>query len=228
MPMNTKIHKGHRQRVKERYISEGLDGFQDHEVLEFLLFYCIPMKDTNELAHKMILEFGTLAGLLEADPMQISKRCGVSENTAILVSSVTSLARRYDKDKRGSKPVLDSSSKAGEYAVSLFIGRAYEVLYVICLDSQSRLNHAKLVHEGTINEVTVYPRLVVETALQHKANSVILAHNHPGGTLHPSKADIEMTKRVMVALEAISISVMDHIIVAGNKYVSFAEKGLME
>ena len=113
--MNTKIHKGHRQRVKERYLSEGLDGFQDHEVLEFLLFYCIPMKDTNELAHKMILEFGTLAGLLEADPMQISKRCGVSENTAILVSAVTSFARRYYKAKRGPKPVLDSSSKAGEY-----------------------------------------------------------------------------------------------------------------
>jgi len=226
--MNKRIHDGHRQRVKERYLSEGLDGFQDHEILEFLLFYCIPMKDTNELAHKMIDEFGTLSGLFEADPMQISKRCGVSENAAILVSSVTSLARRFDKAKRGSKPVLDSSSKAGEYAVSLFIGRTYEALYVICLDSQSRLNHAKLVHEGTINEVTVYPRLVVETALRHKANSVILAHNHPGGTLHPSKADIEMTKRVIVALEAISISVMDHIIVAGDKYVSFAEKGLLE
>ena len=226
--MDKRIHDGHRQRVKERYLFEGLDGFQDHEVLEFLLFYCIPMKDTNELAHKMILEFGTLAGLFEADPMEISKRCGVSENTAILVSSVTSFARRYDKVKRGAKPVLDSSSKAGEYAVSLFIGRTYEALYVICLDSQSRLNHAKLVHEGTINEVTVYPRLVVETALQHKANSVILAHNHPGGTLHPSKADIEMTKRVMIALEAISISVIDHIIVAGDQYVSFAEKGLLE
>jgi len=226
--MDKKKHDGHRQRVKQRYLSEGLDGFQDHEVLEFLLFYCIPMKDTNELAHKMILEFGTLAGLFEADPMEISKRCGVSENTAILVSSITSFARRYDQVKRGSKPVLNSSSKAGEYVISLFIGRAYEAFYVICLDAQSRLNHAKLVHEGTINEVTVYPRLVVETALRHKANSVILAHNHPGGSLYPSKADIEMTKRVMIALEAISISVMDHIIVAGDKYVSFAEKGLME
>jgi DNA repair protein RadC len=226
--MNQKIHKGHRQRVKERYLSEGLDGFQDHEVLEFLLFYCIPMKDTNELAHKMISEFGTLAGLFEANPMEISQRCGVSENTAILLSAVTSFARRYDKAKRGLKPVLDSSSKAGEYVRSLFIGSTYEALYVICLDSQSRLNHAKLVHEGTINEVTVYPRLVVETALRHKANSVILAHNHPGGTLNPSNADIEMTKRVMIALEAISISVMDHIIVAGDQYVSFAEKGLLE
>lgn len=226
--MDKKIHDGHRQRVKERYLSEGLDSFQDHEVLEFLLFFCIPMKDTNELAHKMILEFGTLAGLFEADPMEISKRCGVSENTAILVSSVTSFARRYNKVKQGAKPVLNSSSKAGEYVKTLFIGKTYEAMYVICLDSQSRLNHAKLVHEGTINEVTVYPRLVVETALRYKAISVILAHNHPGGTLHPSKADVEMTKRVMIALEAISISVMDHIIVASDKYVSFAEKGLMK
>lgn len=224
---NKNIHDGHRRRVKSRYLSEGLDGFQDHEILEFLLFYCIPMKDTNELAHKMIREFGSLAGLFDSDPVEISKRGGVSENTAILISLIPSLVRRYFKAKWGDKPILSSSSKAGEYAVSLFAGRNYEAFFVFCLDSQSRLNHATLVHEGTINEVQVYPRLVVETALRHKAHSVILAHNHPGGILDPSKADIEVTKRVMIALEAISIDVMDHIIVAEDNYVSFAEKGLL-
>lgn len=225
--MEKKIHEGHRQRVKQRYLSEGLDGFQDHEVLEFLLFYCIPMKDTNELAHKMIREYGTLVGLFEADPKDICKRCGVNENTAILLSLVISLARRYLIAKQGDKPILNSSAKAGDYVVSLFTGRTYEAFYVLCLDAQNRLNHADLVHEGTINEVPVYPRLIVETALRHKANSVILAHNHPGGSLHPSKADIEATKKVTAALELISISVMDHIIVAGDKFVSLAEKGLL-
>jgi DNA repair protein RadC len=224
--MEKKLHKGHRRRVKDRYLSEGLDSFTDHQVLEMLLFYCIPMKDTNELAHKMINEFGTLAGLFEAHPRDISKRCGVSENTAIAVSLIPSLARRYFKIKWGDKPFLNSSSKAGEYAISLFTGRTYEAFYVICLDSQNRANHAALLHEGTINEAPVYPRLIVETALRHQANSVILAHNHPGGTLQPSGADLEVTKRITDALTAISIKVIDHIIVAGDRYLSFKEKGL--
>jgi DNA repair protein RadC len=91
------MHEGHRKRVKDRFLSEGLDAFEDHQVLELLLFYCIPRRDTNELAHRMIKEFGSLAGLFEAEPKDISKRCGVSENTAILVSLVPSLARRYFK-----------------------------------------------------------------------------------------------------------------------------------
>jgi len=225
--MEKKLHEGHRQRVKSRYLSEGLDAFEDHQILEMLLFFSIPMKDTNELAHKMIIEFGSLAGLFEADPKDICKRCGVSENTAILVSLIPSLARRYFKDKWGDKPVLDSSTKAGEYAVSLFAGRTYENFFVICLNSQNRVNYAALVHEGTINEAPVYPRLIVETALRHQANSIILAHNHPGGSMQPSGADINVTKKIVTALEAISISVVDHIIVAGEKYYSFAEKGVI-
>lgn len=225
--MEKKLHEGHRQRVKTRYMSEGLDAFEDHQVLEMLLFFCIPMKDTNELAHKMILEFGSLAGLFEADAKDVCKRCGVSENTAILVSLIPSLSRRYIKGKWGDKPVLNSSSKAGEYAVSLFTGRTYEVFYVICLDSQNRVNYAALVHEGTLNEVSVYPRLVVEMVLRHQANSVILAHNHPGGSLNPSNDDIELTKKIKAALEPISVKVVDHIIVAGDKYMSFKERSLI-
>jgi DNA repair protein RadC len=222
------LHKGHRQRVKARYLKEGLDAFEDHQVLEMLLFYCIPMKDTNELAHKMVKEYGSLAGLFEADPKDICKRCGVTENIAILVSLIPSLARRYFKGKWGYKPVLDSSSIAGEYAISLFTGRTYEVFYVICLDTQNRVNHSAMVHEGTINEAPVYPRIIVEAALRHQAHSVILAHNHPGGTLQPSSSDIEITKKIVTALENISIQVMDHIVVAGDRYTSFAEQGLMK
>jgi len=225
--MEKKIHDGHRQRVKTRFLTEGLDAFEDHQVLEMLLFFCIPMKDTNELAHKMIHEFGTLAGLFEADPEDISKRCGVSENTAILVSLIPSLARRYFKGKWVDKPVLNSSPKAGEYAVSLFAGRKYEVFFVICLDSQNRVNYAALLHEGTLNEVSVYPRLVVEMVLRHQANSVILAHNHPGGSLNPSNDDIELTKKIKATLEPISVKVVDHIIVAGDKYMSFKERNLL-
>jgi len=225
--MDKKLHQGHRQRVKKRYLNEGLDAFEDHQVLEMLLFYCIPMKDTNELSHKMIREFGSLAGLFEADPRDICRRCGVSENTAILISAIPSLARRYFKSKWGKKPVLNSSTIAGEYAISLFAGRTYEAFFVICLDSQNGVNNAVLVHEGTINEAPVYPRIIVETALRHQANSIILAHNHPGGSLQPSREDMEITRRISTALNAISIKVVDHIIVGGDKYMSFAERGLI-
>lgn len=225
--MEKNLHEGHRSRVKSRYLKEGLDAFEDHQVLELLLFYCIPMKDTNGLAHEMLREFGTLAGLFEADPKDISRRCKVSEHMALLISLIPSLSRRYLKGKWGEKPVLNSSSKAGEFASTLFTGKTYEAFYVICLDAQNRVNFADLVHEGTINEAPVYPRLIVEAVLRHQANGVILAHNHPGGSLQPSGADIEVTKRISSALEAISVKVVDHIIVAGDKYVSFAEKGLI-
>ena len=225
--MSQSLHEGHRQRVKTRYLSEGLDAFADHQILEMLLFYSIPMKDTNELAHKMISEFGSLAILFEADPQDIKKRCGVSESTAILISLIPSLTRRYLKSKWGEKPVLSSSAKAGEYVISLFAGRIYEAFYLICLDSQHRVNSAALVHEGTINEAPVYPRLIVETALRHQANSVVLAHNHPGGTFQASEADIEVTKRIVTALASISIHVNDHIIVCGDRYFSFAENSML-
>jgi len=227
MSNEKKMHEGHRQRVKSRYLSEGLDSFEDHEVLEMLLFYCIPMKDTNELAHKMIHEFGSLAGLFEADPRDVSKRCKVSENTAILLSLIPPLARRYLRGKWGDKPLLNTSTKAGEYAVSLFAGRTYEAFFVICLDTQNRVNYSALVHEGTLNEVSVYPRLIVELVLRHQANSVILAHNHPGGTLNPSIEDINLTKTIIAALKPISVNVLDHIIVAGERFVSLKQRNLI-
>lgn len=222
-----KLHEGHRQRVKERYLKEGLDSFQDHQVLELLLFYCITYKDTNELAHELLNKYGSLAAVFEADPKDLAETPGIGYNSAVLLSLIPSLTRIYFRNKWGEKPVLDSTCKAGEYAVSLFSGKTYEVFYAICLDSQNKVNYAALVQEGTINETPVYPRLVVEAALRHQANSVILAHNHPGGSLTPSKADMDVTARIVNALEAISIKVQDHIIVAGNRYLSFKEKAIL-
>lgn len=221
-------HAGHRQRVRDRLMSEGLDAFADHEVLELLLFYCVPKRDTNPLAHAILKEFGSLSGLFEADPRDVSRRCGLSPATALLLTLAGPLTRRYLRQRWGDRPVLGTSTRAGEYAVSLFAGRPYEVFYVICLDAQNRVNHAALVHEGTLNEAPVYPRLIVEAALRHKANSVILSHNHPGGSLTASGPDLDVTRRIRSALSAISIPVVDHVIVAGERYVSLAEQGLMD
>jgi len=204
-----------------------LDNFEPHQVLELILFYSIPRKDTNEIAHELLNKYGSISRVFEADIGDLMKTPGIGENSAFILSMIPSLARRYFKDKWGTKPVIDSSTTAGQYAVSLFAGRMYEAFYLICLDSQNRVNFPELIQEGTINESPVYPRLIVEAALRHQSNSVILAHNHPGGSMKPSQADIEVTDRIRIALEAISIHVIDHIIVAGDKYVSFAEKGLL-
>jgi DNA repair protein RadC len=220
-------HQGHRQRLKARVLSEGIDNFEDHQILELLLFYAIPMKDTNALAHRLIGHYGSLAGVFDANPRDLSALVGVTENTALLLCLIPALARRYQQGKLAPKAVLGSTTAAGEYAVSLFTGRLNEVFYVICLDSQNKVNQATLLHEGTINEAPVYPRLIVETALRHQAASIILAHNHPGGSQRPSQADLDVTRRIRQATEAIAIPVVDHIIVAGDGYYSFAENRVL-
>jgi len=221
------MHEGHRERLKDRFLSEGIDSFNQHQVLEMLLFFTIPRKDTNPLAHELMERYGSLSGVLEADPSDLAKVPGIGRNTAMLLSFIPSLCRRYMNDKWRDKPQLSSSAKAGAYAESLFHGRQYEAFYVICLDAQNRVNYAALVHEGTIDSAAVYPRLIVETALRHQASSIILAHNHPGGSLQPSAADLDATKKIISACDAISIRVMDHIIVAGANHFSFADRGLI-
>ncbi|MGI6064958.1 MAG: RadC family protein [Bacillota bacterium] len=225
--MQDKLHEGHRGRLKTRFLEEGLDGFEDHQVLELLLFFSIPRKDTNVIAHQLLKKFGSLTGVFDADPKDLAKTSGIGENSSILLSLIPSLTRRYALDRWGKRPVLDGTAKAGEYVLSLFAGRTYEAFYIICLDSQLGVIFPALLNEGTINQAPVYPRVIVETALRHKAHSVILAHNHPGGSTKPSQQDIEVTKRVKRALESIEISVLDHIIAAGTQYVSLAEKGLV-
>ncbi|MDR2938872.1 MAG: DNA repair protein RadC [Clostridiales bacterium] len=225
--MGNELHKGHRQRVKKRYLASGLDSFEDHQALEFLLFYCYPLKDTNEPAHKMLKEFGSLSNLFDAGPAEISRRCNVTENVAILVSLIPSLAKRYSLAKWEKKAVLNTSAKAGRYAVSLFIGKKYECFYLVCLDTQRKLIYPQIISEGTIDETPVYPRIIVEESLKHKAACVFLAHNHPSGDPTPSQSDIIATKKITAALEPLDIEVLDHILVAGENYISFAEKKIL-
>lgn len=225
--MAENLHTGHREKLKQRFIEEGLGSFEEHQILEMLLFYTIPRRDTNELAHRLIKKFGTLEAIFDSSPEQLMEIGKVTKNTAVLLTMIPELSKRYMLMKQGKKPELDSSVKAGRYVTKLFIGRNYEAFYVCCLNSQNHLNYAALVHEGTINEAPVYPRIIVETALRYQANSVILAHNHPGGSLRPSTADIEVTRKISEALKTISVKVVDHIIVSGNDYFSFAENGLI-
>ena len=224
------LHKGHRERVKKRYLKEGIDAFEDHQILELLLFYAIPLKDTNDLAHKLLRKYGSLHKLFEAPPAEIAKFPGMGEHSAILVNMISQLARVYMKDVANSKkkPVLGNTDAAGEYAVNLFIGRLYEALYVISLDRNCKLINCEIVSEGSNDETPFYSRRIVEMVLNHKADKVILAHNHPSGTLMPSNNDIYWTKELNTALKNVGIDLVDHFIVSGSDYLSMARRGFYD
>lgn len=215
------LHKGHRERMRKRFLTEGGEGFADHELLEMLLYSAVPRGDTNALAHKMIQEFGSLEMLLESDAVEISKRCGVKESTSVLICLPMELMRRYHQAKWKNPVEIDSVQKAGAYAVDLLGDYHYERFYMLCLDNKRRMIHCSLISEGTVSEALVHPRMVVEAALKYRAASVILMHNHPGGTNKPSFADVELTAKLRKILYEIDIEVADHIIVAENTFFSF-------
>lgn len=224
MFMGENLHEGHRDRLKEKFLNDD-SSLAPHELLEMLLFYAIPRKDTNEKAIKMIKTFGTLYDLCDADPKDIATACDVKLNVALLISLVSKIAQRNKTEKTKNQKAIkiNTPENAGKHAIELFRGAKYEQFYLICLNSQKWINYSALVQEGTINEVAVYTRLIVELALRHKAHSVILSHNHPGGSLTPSKEDIDITRAIEAALETINIIVNDHIIVAGNQFVSLKQ-----
>lgn len=222
--MEENLHEGHRKRLKQKYLNNP-SSLAEHELLEILLFYAVPRRDTNEIAIKMIKKFGTLSGLCDADVKDIANVCDVKENIALLISLVSKISNRNESEKaKNYKAIkINSPENAGRHAIELFRGAKYEQFYLICLNSQKWINYSALVQEGTINEVAVYTRLIVELALRHKAHSVILSHNHPGGSLTPSKEDIDITRAIEAALETINIIVNDHIIVSGDQFVSLKQ-----
>ncbi len=222
--MEKNVHENHRQRVRRRLKEEGVDSFDDHQLLELILFYVVPRKDTNELAHKLLNEFGSLAGLFEANPDDIQKLCKVGEPTAAFLTLIPLLTRRYQISKWKEKPVLGNVSEAGNYTVSHFAGEPEEKFFIICLNTRNQVLGSGVVQRGTVDEVAVYPRKIMEIALRQKAYAIIMAHNHPGGSLVPSRNDIEITNTVVLAMESIGMKVRDHIIVAGDRYVSMKQE----
>jgi DNA repair protein RadC len=219
MPEN--FNAGHRQRLRDRYRAGGLDGFSEHEVLEFLLFYCYPRRDTKIIAKKFLKEFGSLHGLFEADVETLVATLNCSENIAVFLNLIPAVANRYFRGKWSDGVILDDAKITGKFVIDLFVGETVEKFYVLCLDKNFKLIHTALISEGTLDESAVYPREIVREAIKYHAASVILAHNHPGGMIKPSRADLEATRRIVEGTELIGIDVIDHIIVAGDTYYSF-------
>jgi len=214
------IHAGHRERIRRRLKNEGLASFSEHEVLELLLTYAIPRQDVNPLAHELIARFGRLSHVLEADASELLQVRGMGENAALLLTMMPQLMRYYQMNALGERPMILTVADAKAYCAPLFVGAHEEHIYMVCLNQKGSVQHLSLLQTGTIDEVPLYPRTVVETALRHNAHSVILAHNHPSGVAQASQADVDTTKGIALALQAIGIRLSDHLIFAGGECYS--------
>lgn len=222
---NGDMHKGHRARMREKFLKNGFDGFSEHEILEMLLFFSIPRKDTNALAHNILDKYQTLANVLDASPEALMNEFGVGESTAILLTMIPKLFKEYEKSKWSKRVCLDNVENMGKYLISFFKGKENEEFALISLDANRNVQWSGIIIKGTIDRTEAYPRLVLNEALNHKATRVIFAHNHPSGTLAPSVADKEATKVLVGLLKGIGIEVLDHIIVSGDRYFSMKEMG---
>lgn len=220
------IHDGHRQRLKNRFRKEGLDNFEEIQVLELLLFYCIPRQDTNPLAHALLGRFGSLSQVMDAAPEELKKVPGVGENVATFLSLTTALGRYYQVNRSANTLVMSNVDMCGEYLVPFFYGRRNETVFLLCLDAKCKVLCCKEVGEGSVNSAAVPVRRIVEIALGANATSVVLAHNHPSGLAVPSEEDVYTTRRVSMALNAVEIQLVDHVVIADDDYVSLAQSGL--
>ena len=222
------MHEGHRQRLKQRFLDEGLTSFQDHEVLELLLFYAIPQGDTNPIAHRLLDKFSSIQGVLEASVEELCTVKGIKEHAAVFLKTIPAFTQFYSSLAVREKKSITTSYDAGQYVCGMIGGLIKEVFAILCLDAQRRVIAFEIIEEGTVTHSNVSPRKVVECALRHNASQVILAHNHPSGTMCASENDRILTSRLCDLLEGMDIMVVDHIIAThGDKYLSMADSSLM-
>jgi DNA repair protein RadC len=227
-PLKTKsLHSGHRERVKNQFLKSGLDSFQSHSVLELLLYYAIPLKDTNPIAHRLIQKFGSLSGTFDAPFEELLEVDGIGKSAATLIKLIPQLCRRYEEDLDRDKTVIYSYEEAGKQLIHKFIGRQNEVVILMLLDSQTRILYCDVVDEGSVNSANIYIKKIVRLSVQYNASYAILSHNHPSGNCLPSKQDLSTTRWVYEALDTVEVRLIDHIIVSGNDYLSIAKSKLM-
>ncbi len=222
------MNDGHRQRLRERFEQSGFNGFHDHEVIELLLSYAIPRRDVKPLAKELLARFGSLSAVVDAPVVHLKQVDGVGSHASVLLAMVPRLMDRYLQDRWKRNESFHSTRDAVRYLSSFLGTERTEVFSILALNSQNALIAAEEIQRGSVNRTAVFPRLVVEACLKHRATAVILAHNHPGGDPHPSSADRQLTRKLKRLLNDLDIQVHDHIIIAGTVYYSFAERQELE
>ena len=224
---NISVHDGHRQRLKNRFLRQGLDGFDDHNVLELLLFYAIPRRDTNPIAHELLSHFGSLEAVFEASADELSLVEGMGECAASLLKLIPEVSRRYSIDKAEKELILNSTTAAGNYLLPRFMYERDEVVYVICLDAKNKVLCCRELFRGAPNMAEISIRKIIELVIAKNATGIIISHNHISGIAVPSMEDEETTRRIGVAMRNMGVKLIDHIIIAGNDFVSMADSGMM-
>jgi len=212
---------GHRRRIKEKYEKSGIDGWLDYEVLELVLSYAIARKDTKPIAKELLSCFKTINGVLDADRKELLAIKGISRHTALFLKLLKDTAILYAENGIHQRNLLSSPQAVYEYLKVSLKGAVDEEFRMLFLDSRNQLIAVERFKVGTVNRSVVYPRKVVERALYNHAVSVIIAHNHPAGSLQPSMDDRAVTKAIKEALKTVDITLLDHIIIGNNDYYSF-------
>ena len=226
MESNLNLHIQHRQRLKARFAKSGFSGFSDHEILELLLCYALPRKDTNQIGHALINRFGSLSRVFEADIGELCEVSGISEHSALLLKSVPELCRAYLTDKGKEVKAYGDYDDAGRYFVNRFVGVSDEEVYAAFLDNGYHMIECVKLSEGVVNASAVNIRKIASLALQRNAAFVMLAHNHPGGTVIPSGEDLNVTRAVAPALDILGVRLAEHYIVAGEQYIGIMKMRL--
>ncbi|KAF0189577.1 MAG: DNA repair protein [Desulfobulbaceae bacterium] len=218
--------EGHRQRLRDRFLERGLDGFTDAEVLELLLTFGTPRSDCKEAARLALAEFGSFAAVFEASIPALQVIPGIGPKNSFAIHFVQEVARRYLKERLQGKRYLHSSTEVRDYLLHSMRGLKKEVFTVIYLDSSHAIIDSEILAEGTLNVNTVYPRELMSRALEQNAAALIVAHNHPSGSLEPSPQDRHLTRTLCLLCSLMQIQLLDHLIIGNGSY-SFADQGLM-
>ena len=227
--MESKKHSGHRSRVKSKILENGLNGFLDYEILEALLFYIIPRKDTKEIAKELLMEFKTLEKVLAVSKDEILslKINGINQNAYIYFKFLNHLTKELYKEESSEETIFNSVEATYDYLKSSIGLLEKEVFKIIFLSANNKYLGDEIIFLGTIDRSQIYPREIVKSVLKYNAKSVIFSHNHPSGNPKPSQADLEMTKKLKKILEPLEVRVLDHIIITPEKYYSFLEEGII-
>ena len=221
------VHDGHRQRMKKRFLEHGLESFDDINALELLLFYALPRQDTNLLAHALLDRFGSLHAVLEASPSELTAVEGMGENSAALLRLIPAISRRYMLDKTPEGIPVDTPAAAGRYFLPWFMYETEEVVFALLLDARKRPICCREIARGTVNAAEITARRLAELCLEKRCSAVILAHNHLSGVALPSAEDEKTTQHLRQSLSLVGVELLDHIVVAGYKYASMREGGLL-
>lgn len=217
--------KGHRKRLREKFLDSGLAGFHDYEVVELLLTLAMPRKDCKDAAKAAMKQFKTLQGVLEASPKALCEVPGIGPKNLLGIKLIKAVADRYLEKRLLHKDALNNSKELFEYLYHSIRDKTRECFNVVFLDAKNRVVATETLFEGTLTASSVYPREVVLAALNQHAAALIFAHNHPSGDPKPSQEDIAITRQLVFACKVVGITVHEHLIIGNNRYFSFADEG---